>query len=91
MTGMVAPINGDGFEAYVAQVLVPELGSGDVVIMHNLEPQTGSREGEDRSGRRNPALPPALQPGLQPDREGFSGSKPCSARLAREPSAGSGT
>src|SRR5210317_98746 len=37
--GMVAPmvldgqINGDCFEAYVAQVLVPELRPGDVVIM----------------------------------------------------------
>ncbi len=42
MTGMVAPmvldgpINGDWFEAYVAQVLVPELRPGDVVIMDNL-------------------------------------------------------
>ena len=42
MNGMVAPlvldgpINGDWFEAYVAQVLVPELRPGDVVIMDNL-------------------------------------------------------
>jgi len=42
MTGMVAPmvfdgpINGDWFEAYVTQVLVPELKPGDVVIMDNL-------------------------------------------------------
>jgi transposase len=41
-TGMVAPmvldgpINGDRFEAYVTQVLVPELRRGDVVIMDNL-------------------------------------------------------
>ena len=41
-TGMVAPmvldgpINGDWLEAYVAQVLVPELRIGDVVIMDNL-------------------------------------------------------
>lgn len=78
MTGMVAPmvldgpINGDWFEAYVAQVLVPELQPGDVVIMDNpLEPQAGGSEGEDRSGRRIPALPPTIQPGLQPDREGL--------------------
>ena len=38
MTGMVAPmvldgpINGDWFEAYIAQVLVPELRPGDVVM-----------------------------------------------------------
>jgi transposase len=38
MTGMVldGPINGDWFEAYVAQVLVPELRPGDIVIMDNL-------------------------------------------------------
>ena len=42
MTGMIAPmvldgpINGDWFEAYVTQVLVPELRSGDIVIMDNL-------------------------------------------------------
>lgn len=42
MTGMVAPmvldgpINGDWFQAYVTQVLVPELRPGDVVIMDNL-------------------------------------------------------
>ena len=30
------PINGDWLEAYVAQVLVPELRPGDVVIMDNL-------------------------------------------------------
>lgn len=42
MTGMVAPmvldgsINGDWFEPYVTQVLIPELRPGDVVIMDNL-------------------------------------------------------
>ena len=42
MSGMVAPmvldgpINGDWFEAYVSQVLVPELRRGDMVIMDNL-------------------------------------------------------
>ena len=30
------PINGDWFEAYVDQVLVPTLKPGDVVIMDNL-------------------------------------------------------
>lgn len=30
------PINGDWFEAYVAQALVPELRPGDIVIMDNL-------------------------------------------------------
>jgi transposase len=42
MIGMVAPmvldgpINGDWFEAYVTQVLVPELRPGDIVSMDNL-------------------------------------------------------
>jgi transposase len=41
-TGMVAPmvldgpINGDWFEAYVRQVLMPVLRRGDIVIMDNL-------------------------------------------------------
>ena len=42
LDGMVAPmvldgpINGDWFEAYVAQVLLPTLRSGDTVVMDNL-------------------------------------------------------
>lgn len=42
MTGMVAPmvfdgpINGDWFEAYVDQILVPELWRGDIVSLDNL-------------------------------------------------------
>lgn len=42
MTGTVAPmvldgpINREWFEAYVRQVLVPELRRGDIVIMDNL-------------------------------------------------------
>jgi transposase len=48
-TGMVAPmvldgpINGVAFQAYVDQVLVPELRPGDIVIMDNL----GSHKGPD--------------------------------------------
>jgi transposase len=46
-TGMVAPMvldgpfNGELFQAYVDQVLVPELRPGDVVVMDNL----GSHKG----------------------------------------------
>ena len=42
MTGLVVPmvldgpINGEWFEAYVCQVLVPELRRGDIVVMDNL-------------------------------------------------------
>jgi transposase len=47
LTGMVAPmvldgpINGHAFQAYVDQVLAPELRPGDIVIMDNL----GSHKG----------------------------------------------
>ncbi len=46
-TGMVAPlvldgpINREAFEAYVAQVLIPTLSEGDIVVMDNL----GSHKG----------------------------------------------
>ena len=42
LTGLTAPmvldgpINRDAFQAYVEQVLVPELRPGDIVIMDNL-------------------------------------------------------
>ena len=42
LSGMIAPmvldgpVNGAWFEAYVGQVLVPELRRGDIVIMDNL-------------------------------------------------------
>ena len=42
LDGMVAPmvldgpINGDWFEAYVRQILIPDLKAGDIVIMDNL-------------------------------------------------------
>ncbi len=47
-TGMVAPmvldgpINGAAFQAYVDQVLVPELRPGDVVVMDNLGSHKGA-------------------------------------------------
>lgn len=51
------PINGDWFEAYVTQVLVPELRPGDVVVMdmcgrprwskRNLEKRTARGSGAD--------------------------------------------
>jgi transposase len=48
LTGMTAPmvldgpINGRAFQAYVDQVLVPELKPGDVVIMDNLGSHKGA-------------------------------------------------
>jgi len=39
-------VNGDVFEAFVRQVLLPELGPGDVVIMDNLSSHKRTRIGE---------------------------------------------
>lgn len=66
MTGMIAPmvlngpINGDWFEAYVAQVLVPELKPGDVVIMDNLSShkRVAVRERIEAAGAALRFLPP---------------------------------
>jgi transposase len=49
LRGMIAPfvlsgpINRDAFEAYVEQVLIPELRPGDIVIMDNLSSHKGPR------------------------------------------------
>ena len=37
------PINRDAFEIYVAKVLVPELRTGDTVVMDNLSSHKGPR------------------------------------------------
>jgi len=65
MTGMVAPmvldgpINGDWFEAYVTQVLLPELRPGDVVIMDNVSSheRASVREGIEATDARLMFLP----------------------------------
>jgi hypothetical protein len=45
LSGMMAPmvLNRDAFQAYIDQVLVPELKPGDFVIMDNLSSHKGSR------------------------------------------------
>lgn len=66
MTGMIAPMvlngpfNGDWFEAYVTQVLVPEPRPGDVVIMDNLSShkRTAVREKIEAAGATLRFLPP---------------------------------
>lgn len=66
MTGMIAPmvldgpINGDWFEAYVTQVLIPELGPCDVVIMDNLSShkRASVRERIEAAGATLRFLPP---------------------------------
>lgn len=65
-TGMVAPlvidgpINGEWFEAYVDQVLVPTLKPGDIVILDNLSShkRLAAREIIEAVGARLMFLPP---------------------------------
>lgn len=60
-------VNGDVFEAFVEQVLVPELQSGDVVIMDNLSSHKRQRIREliEGAGARLVFLPP-YSPDLNP-------------------------
>jgi transposase len=79
LDGMVAPmvldgpINGDWFEAYVAQVLLPTLRSGDVVIMDNLSShkRASVREMIEAKGARLRFLPP-YSPDFNPIEMAFS-------------------
>lgn len=77
-TGMVAPmvldgpINGDWFEAYVVQVLVPGLRPGRRRHHgHPIEPQSGFGPQTHRSCWRNAAFPAATQSRLRSDQEGL--------------------
>ena len=73
LTGMAAPmvldgpINGEWFKAYVAQVLVPELRRGDIVIMDNLSSHKQARVREliEAAGATLLFLPP-YSPDLNP-------------------------
>lgn len=93
MSGMVAPrvldgpINGDWFEAYVAQLPVPKLQSGDVAIMDNLSShkRAAIRERAETAERHCASFRPADLT-LSQLRRRSHGSRPCSERLASEPS-----
>ena len=67
------PINRDAFEAYVAQVLVPELQPGDTVIMDNLSSHKGPRVREliEAAGARLLYLPP-YSPDFNPIENAFA-------------------
>lgn len=68
-----APINGRSFRAYVEQVLVPELRSGDIVIMDNLGSHKASttREMIEAAGASLLYLPP-YSPDFNPIENAFS-------------------
>jgi transposase len=79
LDGLVAPcvfkgaINGDLFLAYVEQVLVPTLTSGDIVIMDNLGSHkvAGVRQAIEAAGARVLYLP-AYSPDLNPIEMAFA-------------------
>lgn len=78
-TGMVAPmvldgpINSVAFQAYVDQVLVPELRPGDIVIMDNLGSHKGAgvRDAIEAAGASLLYLPP-YSPDFNPIENAFS-------------------
>jgi transposase len=78
-TGMVAPmvldgpINGEFFQTYVDQVLVPELRPGDVVVMDNLGSHKGAgvRAAIEAAGANLLHLPP-YSPDFNPIENAFS-------------------
>ena len=79
LTGMTAPmvldgpINGLAFQAYVDQLLVPELKPGDVVVMDNLGSHKGVsvRNSIEAAGARLLYLPP-YSPDFNPIENAFA-------------------
>lgn len=87
LSGMMAPMvldgamNGPAFLAYVEQVLVPEIGPGDIVVMDNLPAHkvAGVRQAIEaagatlrqarRTGQDHPACTAAPIAGVEPRRE----------------------
>ena len=67
------PINGDWFEAYVTQVLVPELRPGDIVVMDNLSShkRAAVKEKIEAVGATLRFLPP-YSPDFNPIEKAFS-------------------
>jgi transposase len=67
------PINRDAFQAYVDQVLVPELTPGDIVVMDNLSSHKGPavRAAIEAAGARLLFLPP-YSPDFNPIEMAFS-------------------
>ncbi len=77
-------INGDVFEAFVEHVLVPELESGDIVVMDNLSSHKRERVRKlvEATGAQLRYLPP-YSPDLNPIEQVFSKIKQLLRKLAR--------
>jgi transposase len=79
LTGMTAPmvldgpINGEWFQAYVAQILIPTLAPGDIVVMDNLGSHKGAnvRKAIEAAGAKLLYLPP-YSPDFNPIENAFS-------------------
>ncbi|OAI30962.1 transposase [Methylosinus sp. R-45379] len=79
LTGLTAPmvldgpINGQWFQAYVDQVLVPTLSPGDIVVMDNLGSHKGAgvRKAIEAAGATLLYLPP-YSPDFNPIEKAFS-------------------
>lgn len=90
LRGMIAPfvlngpINRIAFEAYVEQVLVPELRPGDVVIMDNLSSHKGPRTRQmiETAGASLLFLPP-YSPDFNPIENAFSKLKAMLRKAAK--------
>ena len=67
------PINGPAFQAYVEQVLVPELKRGDIVVMDNLGSHKGAgvRASIEAAGAKLLYLPP-YSPDFNPIENAFA-------------------
>lgn len=78
-SGMIAPmvfdgpINGERFEAYVGQFLVPTIRPGDVVIMDNLggHKRPGGKARIEAAGAKLVCLPP-YSPDFNPTEKAFA-------------------
>lgn len=88
-SGMVAPmvldgpINGVAFQAYVDQVLVPDLEPGDIVVMDNLGSHKGAgvRTAIEAAGASLLYLPP-YSPDFNPIEQAFAKLKALLRRAA---------
>ncbi|WP_394091070.1 IS630 family transposase, partial [Xanthobacter autotrophicus] len=94
-TGMVAPmvldgpINAVAFQAYVEQVLIPELSPGDMVVMDNLGSHKGPqvRAAIEAAGAGLLYLPP-YSPDFNPIEKAFSKLKALLRKVAERSVAG---
>ena len=83
------PIDGEWFEAYVAQILVPELRRGDVVILDNLASHKRApvRERIEAAGATLLFLPP-YSPDFNPIEKAFARFKAMLRKAAERTVAG---